>query len=151
VSDPTTVDQERLRFSQAVVAVGALGAFVFEAPVLNPLLAGVVLVAMGPAPARDVLAAPFDRWLAARVRHPDRERIGRARLVQVTAVLTLGTAGFWWLVGASGLGEVFGLIGAGAAALYATTGIVAFAAVVDAARSVRARRSRPRPRPRRGS
>ncbi len=136
------VDQERLRFSQAVVAVGALAAFVFQIPVLALLLAGAELVAMGPGPARDVLAMPYDRWLGPR-RGTGRlnEPVGRARLVRVTTIITLGAAGFWWLVGALGLGELFTLVGAGMAGVYATTGIVAIASLVTGARSVRRRRA----------
>ncbi len=136
------VDQERLRFSQAVVAVGALAAFVFQIPVLVLLLAGAELVAMGPVPARDVLAMPYDRWLGPR-RGPRRpsEPIGRSRLVRVTTIITLGAAGFWWLVGALGLGELFTLVGAGIAGVYATTGIIAIASLVNGARGVLRRRA----------
>lgn len=143
---PTVVDQDRLRFSQGVVAVGALVAYVFRAPVLDPVLAAAVIVAMGPAPGRDVLAVPYDRWVAPRRagRRAPRptEPIGRARLVQVTTVIALGAAGFWWLVGALGLAELFTLIGAAIAALYATTGIVVVASVVETVRRAR-RRSTP--------
>jgi hypothetical protein len=132
------VEQQRLRFSQAVVALSSLAAFVFKAPIVNPLLAATVLLTFGPRPV-DALAAPYDRWLAARVRSADHEPIARARLVRLTTVILLGTAGFCWIVGALGLAELFGLLGSAAAALYATTGIVVVANAVGVARRTRRR------------
>ena len=142
-SDEIDVDQERLRFSQAVVALTSLAAFVFQAPIVNPVLAGVVLLTLGPQP-RDFLATPFDRWLAPRVREPSREPIGRARLIRVTSIVLLGASGFWWIVGALGLGELFGLLGTAAAASYATTGIVVVANAVGVVRRTRRRGRRSR-------
>lgn len=135
------VEQQRLRFSQAVVAVSALAAFVFKTPIVNPLLAATVLLTFGPRPL-DVLAAPYDRWLAARVRRADHEPIVRARLVGLTTVILLGASGFCWIVGALGLAELLGLFGSAAAALYATTGIVVVANAVSVVRRARHRNRR---------
>jgi hypothetical protein len=135
------VEQQRLRFTQAVVAITALAAFVFKTPIVNPLLAATVLLTFGPRPL-DLLASPYDRWLAPRVRRADHEPIARARLVGLTSVILLGASGFCWIVGAIGIAELLGLVGSASAALYATTGIEVVANAVGVVRRARHRNRR---------
>jgi hypothetical protein len=138
------VTEERLRFTQGVVAILVMAGFVFEFPWMNPVVATSVAVAIALGPQADVFAWPFDQWLVDRIRTPNAESIPRTRLVMLTTVVLVGSATVLWGVGFDGVGDLFGLVGAGVAALYATTGIVTATAFRP---RVRLTRRRPRRRP----
>lgn len=122
--ETTAGTEERLRFTQGAVAVLVIAGFVFKFPWINPVVATAVGVALVLGPQADVLAWPFDRWLAPRVRNPQPESNPRTRIVIFTTVALLSLATLLWVAGLEGISELIGLVGAGIAALYATTGIV---------------------------
>jgi hypothetical protein len=137
---PST-DEGRLRFTQGVVAVLVLGGFVFRLIWMNALVAALVALAFALGPQADIVGLAYDRWLTVRRRAPASEPPERVRLVLATSVGLLAAATIAGLARLGGLGWLVALVAAGAAALYATTGIVA-------AGAFQARRRRPRPRPR---
>lgn len=141
--------EERLRFTQCVAAVLVIGGFVFEFAWIAPVLAALVVVAVVFGPSADLLAWPFDRWLASRVRTTTPVSSPTVRAVLLTTAIGLGVATLVGGTGFPGLGELLALIAGVIAVLYATTGIVAIQAFTNARaereeRTHRRRRRSPR-------
>jgi len=141
------VTEERLRFVQGVTAVFVIGGFVFEIRWIAPALTALLVAALALGPGADLLAWPFDRWFASRVRAATPVSDSTVRAVTLTSAIGLGAAIVVGAAGGVGVAELLALIVGGIAALYATTGIVV-AQAFTSARAERARRTRRRaPRP----
>ncbi len=123
-ASPST-DAGRLRFTQGAVAVLVLGGFVFRLIWVNPVVAAIVGVSLLLGPNADVFGVAYDRWLNVLRRSPTAEPEARVRLVMATSLALLAVATVAGLGGLDGIAWLIALIAAGAATLYATTGIVA--------------------------
>jgi hypothetical protein len=126
-----SIDPRALRFEQAVVTIALLAGFVFGLPLVIPLVAVLLAVAVGAGERANVFtrahAALFGRSASFRIAEP--AAVTRLTRLVVVGLLALGS--LFVLFGVGALPWVFALPVAAITGLAATTGINVVARLND--------------------
>ncbi len=129
--------EERLRFTQGLSAILLIAAYVFDVAWVPLFVACALGVGIAVGPQAEILAWPFDNWIARLVKRSKPVSESKSRLVTVATVVLVASSSLLWAAGLVGVSQLLILIAAGASALYATTGIIAITAIESVIRSQR--------------